>query len=70
MTEYVALTIGSLIGFFVLATTKLASDVLDMAFWYGQFYFWSYVHIATSLALSKAHPTWVVRLFQPQAEAR
>lgn len=70
MTEYVALTIGSLVGFFVLATTKLASDVLDMAFWYGQFYFWSYVHIATSLALSKAHPAWIVRLFQPQAEAR
>ena len=70
VTEYVALTIGSLLGFFVLTTTKLTSDFLDMAFWYGQFYFWSYVHIATSLALSKAHPTWVVRLFQPQAEAR
>ena len=70
MTEYVALTIGSLIGFFVMTTTKLASDFLDMAFWYGQFLFWSYVHIATSLALSKAHPAWIVRLFQPQAAAR
>lgn len=70
LTEYLALTIGSLIGFFVMATTKLAGDFLDMAFWYGQFLFWSYIHIATSLALSKAHPTWIVRLFQPQAEAR
>ena len=70
MTEYVALTVGSLVGFFVLATTKLVGDFSDMAFWYGQFYLWSYVHIATSLALSKAHPAWIVRLFQPQAEAR
>ena len=70
LTEYVALTIGSLIGFFVLTTTKLAGDFSDMAFWYGQFYFWSYVHITTSLALSKAHPAWIVRLFQPQAELR
>ena len=70
LTEYVALTIGSLLGFFLLTTTKLASDFLDMAFWYGQFYFWSYVHIATSLALSNAHPAWIVRLFQPVEEER
>jgi len=70
LTEYFALTIGSLLGFFLLTTTKLASDFLDMAFWYGQFYFWSYIHIATSLALSNAHPAWIVRLFQPTAHNR
>ncbi len=29
-----------------------------------QFYFWSYLHITTSFALSAAHPTWITRWFR------
>ncbi|MFT4614002.1 MAG: hypothetical protein ACI9NT_001144 [Bacteroidia bacterium] len=30
----------------------------------SQFYLWSYIHITASMALSAAHPQWLVRLFQ------
>jgi hypothetical protein len=31
-----------------------------------QFRLWSFIHIFTSLAISNAHPGWLVRLFQPR----
>jgi hypothetical protein len=35
-----------------------------------QFTLWSYIHITLSLALSNAHPKWIVDLFRPRGESR
>jgi len=33
------------------------------------FLLWSYVHIVSSVALSEAHPAWIVRLFKAPTAA-
>ncbi len=62
--EYGLLTTGSLLLFMVLTVLQGLGGRADLAFWYGQFYLWSYVHITTSFALSAAHPAWIVQLFR------
>lgn len=69
LLEYGFLTAGSLMLFLVLTVLQGLGGRADLAFWYGQFFFWSYVHITTSFALSTAHPSWITQIFQPAGGA-
>lgn len=69
LVEYALLSVATLSLFMVLTISQLGSSFVPMSSLYTQFYFWSYVHITTSFALSAAHPDWIVQLFRlPQPE--
>jgi len=69
LIEYALLSVGTLGLFAALTITQLGSNLVPLSAVYSQFYFWSYVHITASFALSAAHPDWIVQLFRvPQAQ--
>ena len=69
LIEYALLSVGTLGLFAPLTISQLGSNLVPLSAVYSQFYFWSYVHITASFALSAAHPDWIVQLFRvPQAE--
>jgi hypothetical protein len=69
LIEYALLSFGTLDLFAALTITQLGSNLVPLSAVYSQFYFWSYVHITASFALSAAHPDWIVQLFRvPQAQ--
>ncbi len=69
LIEYALLSVGVLGLFAALTITQLGSSLVPLSSVYSQFYFWSYVHITASFALSAAHPDWIVQLFRvPQAQ--
>lgn len=65
LIEYALLSVGSLGLFAALTISQLGSGLVPLSSVYSQFYFWSYVHITASFALSAAHPDWIVQLFRP-----
>ena len=65
LIEYALLSVGSLGIFAALTISQLGSGLVPLSSVYSQFYFWSYVHITASFALSAAHPDWIVQLFRP-----
>lgn len=70
LSEYALLSVGTLGLFAALTISQLGSNLVPLSAVYSQFYFWSYVHITASFALSAAHPDWIVRLFRlPQAQS-
>ncbi len=69
LVEYALLSVATLSLFVVLTISQLGASVVPFSALFSQFYFWSYVHITTSFALSAAHPDWIVQLFrQPQTQ--
>ncbi len=71
LVEYALLSVATLGLFSVLTISQLGSSIVPLSALFSQFYFWSYVHITTSFALSAAHPDWVVQLFRlPQPQSR
>lgn len=69
LVEYGLLSAGALLLFLGLTVMQLLGGRASLAFWYAQFYFWSYVHITTSFALSSAHPAWIVNIFRSERKA-
>ena len=65
LVEYALLSVGSLGLFAALTISQLGSNLVPLSLVYSQFYFWSYVHITASFALSASHPDWIVKLFRP-----
>lgn len=64
LIEYFMISIATLGLFAALTISQLGSSLVPLSSVYSQFYFWSYVHITASFALSAAHPDWIVRLFR------
>lgn len=64
LIEYALLSVAALGLFGALTLSQLGSKLIPLSVLYSQFYFWSYVHITASFALSSAHPEWIVRLFR------
>ncbi|MGH7885697.1 MAG: hypothetical protein ACRENO_08395, partial [Thermodesulfobacteriota bacterium] len=59
----------ALFGIILLLSFKeLSPYALSNTTLYDQFYLWSYIHITTSLALSSAHPDWIIKIFRPQTQ--
>lgn len=54
-------TLALIFGALLLVPAGKLSAVLVVAL--SQFYLWSYLHISASMALSSAHPNWIVKLF-------
>lgn len=70
VARYGALTIAVNTVFFgIWLAGRDAVQGAAMLF-FEQFYFWSYVHIATTLALSSANPKWLNDWFRPAALPR
>jgi hypothetical protein len=69
LVEYALLSVGTLGLFVVLTISQLGSSIVPMSLLFSQFYFWSYVHITASFALSSAHPDWIQQLFRPKLSA-
>ncbi|MDX2418961.1 MAG: hypothetical protein QNK19_16005 [Xanthomonadales bacterium] len=70
LVEYGLLSVASLGLFAALTISQLGSSLVPLSSVYSQFFFWSYVHITASFALSAAHPDWIVQLFRlPQAQS-
>ncbi|MGB7451574.1 MAG: hypothetical protein WBM36_05560 [Lysobacterales bacterium] len=70
LTEYALLSVGTLGLFAALTISQLGSNLVPLSAVYSQFFFWSYVHITASFALSAAHPDWIVQLFRlPQTQS-
>jgi hypothetical protein len=65
LQQYLLLTAAGLALYFgaitVVAPTQFSATLTVVL---SQFYLWSYIHITASMALSSAHPQWLVRLFQ------
>lgn len=64
LIEYALLSLAALGLFGALTLSQLGSNLVPLSSLYSQFYFWSYVHITASFALSSAHPDWIVKLFR------
>lgn len=70
LIEYAFLSVAAIGLFIALTFSQLGSNLMPMSAIYSQFYFWSYVHITASFALSSAHPDWIVQLFRvPQQQS-
>jgi hypothetical protein len=70
LQQYLMLTAAGLLLYFgvliVFAPNQFSAVLVLML---SQFYLWSYIHITASMALSTAHPRWIVNLFARQAPA-
>jgi hypothetical protein len=65
--RYAGLTAACVAGFFLLSPAGVFSYPFQGSRFEKQFVFWSYVHITASLALSNAHPRWIIDLFRLQS---
>jgi len=70
LAEYGLFTVAGLLLFLSLTMSYLFSEMWTLSFMLSQFYIWSYVHIASSFALSSAHPNWLVQLFRADQPAQ
>ena len=61
---YLAATFLALLPIYLFSPYGIVRYPLPGSFFDHQFYFWSYVHITTSFALSSAHPAWIARWFR------
>lgn len=70
LQQYLMLTAAGLLLYFGILIVVAPNQFSDMlAFMLSQFYLWSYIHITASMALSTAHPRWIVDLFARQDAA-
>ena len=70
VARYLAANAGLTVGFLALSPAGPLDYPMAGSLMLSQFLFWSYVHFTTSVALSRAHPTWLTRLFETPAAAR
>jgi hypothetical protein len=64
--EYVGLQVLVTAAFVALSPIGLHWTRANPVSFAQQFILWSYIHITASFALSRAHPDWIIRWFQPR----
>lgn len=64
LLQYSILTIAITGLFLIISPIGIGAYYLNNNPFITQFYFWSYMHITCSFALSDSHPQWVRQVFQ------
>jgi hypothetical protein len=65
LAGYAALTLGSLLVFYVLSPFGHFRSPEAIKVFSEQFILWGYVHITLSFAMSLAQPSWINQMFRP-----
>ncbi len=70
LAVYAALSGVTLFGFYLMTPMGPPDYHYSYPDYFNQFIFWSYFHITVSFFLSRSHPRWINRWFEPQPRVR